>query len=374
VKHEVPESRLKKLELSFRRWFNKSYSSSVPVQLVDTPTDVFDLPSDARILFLRQDRIGDVLLSTPVVRAVRKRYPNATIDVVLSVNNVSVQHTLAPFTNNRFVYRKTLGSLLELIARLRRRKYHVVVDLLDNASSTSSILVSRCGAKESVGIVKENAGVYSVCVPLLDKKTVHISDRIAMLLLPFGIDPSTVDMRPFYEISPTDALHAQQTLGIQRELGRKRFGINISGSTEARSLSVEQVSDVIDHLTNHYTQTDVYVFASPRQSDRLKNINERSPSATVVQPNTSFHEYACALHEMDALLSPDTSSVHLAAAWNMPTCVLFNLIDSEQIPWYPYKTHCEAVINDGVDLKSISSAEIIQAVDRLLAYCGIHST
>ena len=41
--------------------------------------------SSKKFLFVRQDRIGDVLVSTPLIHALKKRYPNATVDLTLEL-------------------------------------------------------------------------------------------------------------------------------------------------------------------------------------------------------------------------------------------------------------------------------------------------
>jgi ADP-heptose:LPS heptosyltransferase len=87
----------------------------------------------------------------------------------------------------------------------------------------------------------------------------------------------------------------------------------------------------------------------------------------------SFDVFAARLHEMHALWTPDTSAVHLAAAWNMPSCVMFNQPNPSIMPWYPVGSHCESIVNKGEVLSDVSAEEVMAAIDRLFAYCGIEA-
>lgn len=367
--HRNPYDRpIKKLELAIRRVFNRTFLVDRIPATIYSVTDALNMGPQVKILFLRQDRIGDVLITAPIVKAVRERYPEATIDVVLSRNNSSVAATLAPYINEIHTYQKTVGSLYKVVRAIRRRRYDVVVDMLDNTSSTSSILVSGAKARYAVGIDKENRGVYTHVVPLLSKKTTHISDRVSQLLLAFGIEPSSVDMRPVYPVSKHDA-HLAKSHVFGSEPPSNPVGVVFSGSSVLRTFPADKLIDVLRQVSERYPAVSFYIFGAPHHQAEVKRIAQHA-GAHAVPTTGSFHAYACALHEMKALISPDTSAVHLAAAWNMPTCVLFNQPDPDQHPWYPYHTYCEAVINPGEDLNDIEVGEFVSAIERLFAYCS----
>jgi ADP-heptose:LPS heptosyltransferase len=60
----------------------------------------------------------------------------------------------------------------------------------------------------------------------------------------------------------------------------------------------------------------------------------------------SFHEFAAVLREFDMLLTPDTSVVHLAAAWKTPLVGLFRG-SAEVMPWFPYHAPYRAALHVG---------------------------
>jgi len=94
---------LKPVEIGFRRFlvrllgFLVKRSRPLPAS--------FDF-SSRKYLFIRQDRIGDVLVSTPLIHAMKSRYPNAIVDFLLSSNNHFVLAN-EPLVRKRWIYKKT---------------------------------------------------------------------------------------------------------------------------------------------------------------------------------------------------------------------------------------------------------------------------
>ena len=359
-------STFKPIELAARRLFNTYFLKERTPAVIGSPDKGLVLGNTPSILFLRQDRIGDVLVSTPIIKAVRDKYPGSRIDMLLSRNNEVVRYAIAPYINTTLIYRKTALSLIDVVRRIRSNKYDVVVDLLDNASSTSSMIVAYSGARYRLGIAKENAGVYSHVVPLISRADHHIVERIGQLLMAFGIEPRTIDLRPIYPLTTEDREAARSSLGIDH--AGKRLGVILGGSMEGKRLGREKTIDVLKRLQSSRRDMMYYIFGAPGE-ERDVEVIAKETGAVAVPPSASFHHFAAALNQMSCLWTPDTSTVHLAAAWNMPCCVMFNTDVEGRMPWYPYHTHCEAVFSESGTIATLSTMDIVQAIERLFAYC-----
>lgn len=325
---------LKRIELSIRRLFISSVEKPFTGVLVKEPTSILSSIPNPRILFLRQDRIGDVLVSTGIIKAVRDTYPNARIDIVLSTNNVAVKHAVSSMTNTQWIYKKSVAGLVSLIAKLRSVKYDVVIDLMDNPSSTSTLLIQWCKAKYSIGIMKANASVYTHCVPLLNRANVHIIERIAQLLLPLGINPEKTELRPFYQIEP-----------IQKPVNNssKRLILNINGSRDNVWWGTEKFIELIKFVQEDFPLFNVIVCSSKSYNKERLEIAKATGTQTI-EPTDSFHEYVTILSTADILITPDTSIVHIASAFNIPCLAFYLQTDTGLLPWYPYKTIYRALV------------------------------
>lgn len=307
---------LKPIELFFRRSFlrilermgRRKDSSAVAIP---------DFPS---ILLLRQDRLGDVLMSTFFLAALRNRYPKSRFAILLGKNNREVI-PLLPFPIETFLYRKRIFADVAMLAKLRREKFDVVIDLTDKASVTSSVLMAAINPKLRVGVEKENSVIYDITVPRPNQMKVHITERIAELLRPFGIDPKTVDKSP------------KLTLRIQRQKGR--IGLNVSSRTPDCSLP-PPASATIAREVLAMGFSEILVFAAPHDRARGEETVRLAGDSRIhfAEAKRSFVQFAEQIATCEYLITADTSVIQIAAAAKIPMLLLFRPMFDEH-PWTP---------------------------------------
>src|SRR6185312_13300334 len=101
----------------------------------------------------------------------------------------------------------------------------------DNPSATSSILLALIKPRTAIGIAKENDAAYTITVPRMDRAQYHITERIAELLRPLGIDPKRLSLKPQLQLPKTDKVSG-------------RVGINISAGSSSRYAPVETYASI----------------------------------------------------------------------------------------------------------------------------------
>ena len=354
-------SALKMLELRWRRLLMAAAHRPFAGRLASKPEDLLQLPAAPRILLVRMERIGDVLVSVPVLRALRRRYPRGRIDLLVSRANLAVRDAALPFVDRVWCYEKTLRSALALLRSIRQVRYDAVVDLVDNPSATAQLVVRWCGARFAVGLLHDEAGAYTHAAPLLDRSAIHPVERLAQLLLPFGIDPSSGSLDLEYPLSESDVQTAQRTLGpTPRAL---RFGVNLSGRESKNQWSSANYIAVVRHLMDTDPRFAVSICGAPGDAVTVLRV-ALATGAQAVPPQPSLREFAAILHEFDLLLTPDTAAVHLAAAWKIPTVALYQS-DPAVAPWLPYNTPHRAVADRG-GIPAISADRVIAALEELI--------
>lgn len=362
-KEDYRDPLMKRIELWLRRKLVEGFGEPVHSVRVDKPQLVLDLPDRPKILFLRQDKIGDALVSFPVLRVLRETFPDAVVDILLGDANYAIHSALSRYVRTSWRYSKSLAAILRLIAQLRAERYDVVIDLMDNSSATSSFLVRNIRSRYAVGIEKENAAVYTHLVPLPDRQTVHIVERIAHLLLPFGIDPSQHDLSLEYLFSEADVQLARERLGAkQRAL---RLGVNISGTGEQKYWGRERFIEMLRAVAAAYSDVEIVVFASPEYEQERSAI-AHATGAKEGPRARNFHEFAALLHECDVIFSPDTSVVHLTGAWKTPCVGLFINTKLNLMPWTPYGAPYVALITNKQHVAFIPVADALEGVVQML--------
>ena len=135
-------------------------------------------PPYGRILFLRFDALGDMILSFPIFRATRAALPKAEIDVLCSLKNVILLEG-SQLADRLLVSEKNPLNILKLIRDIRKTKYDLIVNLVTRPSFTFG-LVARLGGPKSVRIAGDQeqfSYFYNRVIDLPPKSDIHMMNR-----------------------------------------------------------------------------------------------------------------------------------------------------------------------------------------------------
>jgi ADP-heptose:LPS heptosyltransferase len=318
-----------------------------------------------KILFIRQDRIGDVLISTPLFDVIKKHYPDAVLDVLLSENNYFVLEN-DPLIHKRWMYSKKFKSLCRLIKTLRNERYDFVIDLMDNPSATSTVLCLLINAKWNIGIQKSNQFVYDIAVPMLSRSETHIIDRISQLLIPFRIDPSAEKLTVRYSTSTESEKYADNYFKQNGIFPNPIIGVNISAGNKTRFWGIENFKNLLNHLSNEYQGYKLLLLYQPSDK-KLAEIIANSDKSVAISPVTSsFDQFAAFVKRLLFLITPDTAAVHLASAFKIGTVVLYVQSNKSLRIWEPYGTDYESIVTNVDDLTRIPVKEVQDAFRKLV--------
>lgn len=358
----MPDTIVKRIELALRHVVTHMLEGRGQPVKVETPTAAVPTGRPMRVLFLRQDRLGDVLVSEPVIRAVREAYPSAQIDILLSPNNIAARHAIGHLVDNVVLYKKRGLGGMSAIRQIRRNRYDVVVDLMDNPSATSTLFLRSSGIPVRIGIDKANRAVYSHVVPLRDRSSVHIVERIAQLVLPFGIDPATLDLRLRYRLNDAERDEATTCLATH---GRRTAVFNLTGTDDARRYGAERWVSVITDFRRRSPDWRAVVAGAPHDASMLRYVAEAT-GADVLPPTPSFHAFAATVMQATLLVTADTSIVHVAAAASVPQVVLYVFNNPALMPWYPYRSPHVALTGSN-NVREIEPAHVNDAIEALFS-------
>jgi lipopolysaccharide heptosyltransferase II len=97
-------------------------------------TDIPDL-TGKKVLIIRLSSLGDILLSTPIIRVLKKKYKGIQIDYVLKKHYIDALR-LNPHISELFLYEKDKSDIKIMISELKKRDYDLVIDLQNNYRSS----------------------------------------------------------------------------------------------------------------------------------------------------------------------------------------------------------------------------------------------
>src|SRR5262249_1102022 len=159
-----------------------------------------------RVLFLRHDRVGDMIVSTGVMRGIARSHDTISLDVLASPSN-SVLLDGADYVRDVVVFdKRRLASYLPTALRLRRARYDAVIDCMVTAPSvTTLLLILASGARYRIGISgRGNDAAFNVTVPGRTERDVHMVDRLAALAQAFDIELNRSEREPVLSIAASE--------------------------------------------------------------------------------------------------------------------------------------------------------------------------
>lgn len=344
-------TKIKKLELSAKKLIKLLLENSNEPILVQNNELIFTRESISKILILRHDRIGDILISTPFFKQLRELFPDTQIDVLLSYKNIAGAKAIEHFVNHIRIYKKNFSEILRLMGDIRYEQYDLIIDLFDNESATSSAFIKYSKTKFSLGLQKANENVYTHVVPLLSKNKFHIVERVLNLLLPFGINPSEVDNKLCYCIN--DADKSKQEAFLSEKSKEFRIGVNLAGSNRNKFWGTQNYIELIKKMQTDRS-IEILIFATNDYNAEVTQITEIT-SALRAFESDSTHEYALQLSTCDMIITPDTSAIHFASAFSIPVIAFYNTeaIERVGLPWYPWKVPYKAFETTSGDITEI---------------------
>lgn len=318
-----------------------------------------------KILLLRQDRIGDVLVSIAFLKKLRSLFPSAEIDIVLSYKNNSAFWAISKFVNRKYLLEKGVFKYIKLINQIRNDEYDLVIDLLDNSSSTSSILTRFTKAEYKLGFDKKNRKVYTHIVKIPNKWENHIVQRINALLIPFAgtnLNEKSLGIR----LSEEKLNEAKELLG--KKTKSIRLGINLTGSNLHRSWGVGNHIALLKSLENMKGKLEIFVFTTKGNKAMLDEI-EREFSGVSAPFVNSFELFSAMISTCDIVLSPDTSVVHLCSVLDIPCIELCTVTEDPNVgnPWAPLSKHSMQIkISENKSLGLIKVTDVLEALKQII--------
>ena len=323
------------------------------------------------ILVINFGQIGDVILSLPALKAVREKFPDALITVLIGKSGTSIVE-ISGFvdeiiTVDRVKLRdgkkmRSIAEVFELIKDVRRQRFDFVIDL--HSLYETNLLGFFSGAKYRLYAKRGNRSLdflsnFQPAPPEFDR-TKHLADYYLSVLEP--LRPENVER--FIKISPPqiDIETVKNLLREQSIKNERLIGIFPGAGHASRRWSLENFAKLAKLLSKNEGIKTV-VFLGPEEADLRGEIEEKFPSETIIFDRLSLLEFAAALSQLHVLISNDTSAAHLGSI--VKTQIVL-IMDKRAPQTYLPLTEKLCIINSGT-LEEISVTEVFQAVREFLA-------
>lgn len=345
---------LKQLERAWKRIVFRALGALLPGRRASRSPEWGNRPH--RVLYLRYDRIGDMIMATPLIRAIARSHDTIQLDVLASRPNAVV---LAgnPYVRRVMIFdRKRLASFVNVARTLRRERYDAVIDgMVLQPSVTMLMLMLATGARYRIGIGgRANDFIYTVPVPAAAPDA-HQILQSAATATPFGVNVQRTDWRPELFIDADERTRAEQTWRTTAE-GHPRILVNIAAREVRRRWPADRVVAAIRSAREAAPQGVTLVMAPPAELEEAERI-ARAAGARAVVPG--LRDAFALVATADVVFTPDTSIAHAASAFAKPSVVM--MVGGSAI-FEPYETPGQFVYSPGPTLESLGAQPVIDAL------------
>ncbi len=313
---------MKKIELFLKNLLLNLYLVFKP-NSADNSLITFNRKS--KILFIRLNRIGDALISTPLIHFIKVKIDSKIYVLADMKNNFVFKNN--PDIEEVLVFKKGIKGFREFFYFLKKEEVDTIIDLHDDVSTTVSFLIALSKVKNKFGLEKENKKIFTRTIPRPDPDKIHIVYRILELSRLFNLEPKDAEICIRYFFKPESIEKVNKFISENFTKGSYILGINISAGSDARFWGVERYKELINSLFSY--KIEILILAAPKDEDKIKMIGY--PKYFLSE---SFDEFAAIISKLKVIFTPDTAAVHLAAAAGVPVFGLYVHDTSDKI-WSP---------------------------------------
>jgi ADP-heptose:LPS heptosyltransferase len=279
-----------------------------------------------RVLLFRVDKLGDLIVSSPVIAAIKAKHPNAEIMLVASPYNAPAARGL-PNVDNLVLWDGAMNRVQKYAAFQTIRKFKATHTLVMSPKNDCYILSLLSGAATQGWILME----YRYPPRFLSKfllppenreliprknRVLHHSEHILRLARRLGL----ADEGDFPYAIPTNEKDAANAREILREKNIQHLfiAVHLVDKWLEDHWRAEDIKNFLEKL--HATlKCDVLCTAGPADKILSTEIEKDFP----LLRNLSFAQWVAVLNEAALVITPDCAAVHIACALQKPLIALY---------------------------------------------------
>lgn len=326
-------------------------------------------------VFIGGGRIGDVMVKTPMLRALGEINENLKIDIVLEKNANSLMKN-CPYIDNiqearprdKVKIKRILNGLK--FALENRKKYDLFFDFTNTPNFfhilTMRVLAPRylvgCYRAEKYGIKRDELTIFDRYVEV--KSGEHAAD---------------INMK-FLECLGIESQNRKYELFLGEELEEKYKGyfnpqdiniiFNFRGGNERRTLNQGEIEYFIKEIPQIDEKIKLHIMTIPTDYERIKEIvrDIEDERVSLLPKTENILEAAAILKYGDMLVTVDTGIVHVAGAFDIPLVAIFPKDEKAFKLFEPRTSIYRAVMGtkNGMTIEGFSKETVIEYVKEVL--------
>ncbi|WP_422882839.1 glycosyltransferase family 9 protein [Pantoea agglomerans] len=306
----------------------------------------FEPDSVKTILLVRNEgKVGDIIVSMPLIRSLHQA--GYAVDLLVTEACYDVIK-YSPFIRHIYKaadcsYNHYLKSFYHTVSKatmkkLNRNKYDLIIDPCLSETPVHRMKLFRdINARFVIGLNKQSdISHYTVSVPYKNEKQ-HVTELLSLISKSIGVK-ATGNFT--YSLHFPDVVLDEVRRFLSPWESKKKIIINAFAGTPERNFSQQQLLEMINMINNNSREVKIITL------DHRNEIAVPLPENVVKNPFYTLHHVMALIKESDMVITPDTSIVHISAAWKKPLIAVYKNAPNNNM-WAPgYENASHIIVHD----------------------------
>lgn len=326
-----------------------------------------------KILILRYDVLGDMIITIPMIDYLKSLLPNAEIDILCSSKNFEIGKNIVGVRNSyKYSGKKFFFNELNF---LKKENYDLIISLVFNKTSLSGLMANYINKKAIKVTLMEikRAELYSILfnilLPLeyLKGQITLLELQLRMITMLFG-EPFDTNKANKASLK-IDKSYLKQSIEFFKTSSNKKIIYNISAGSDYRTFSTNKNIEILMELMKIYHEYEFYLSFYKDDSEKAMMIlgSLESKNIKILPQSSNIFQLIAYIKYSDLVITPDTSIVHIASMFNIPTVIFYSRLGPLANEWAPFNNKYIQIITEGrTSIEELEKNKIIEEISNFL--------
>lgn len=325
------------------------------------------------ILFLRYDgKIGDMIVNSLMFREIKKVYPDIRIGVIARGAAIDIIKD-NPNVDKIYEYYKDRKKIKDLALKIKEEKYDLLIDFSEMLRVNQMMLINLCRARINTGLDRKDWELFDLSIESGKdfKWTEHITKRYLAYLIKLGLKKENIDIS--YDIYLEDEKKYEAFFNEIKE--SKKLILNPYGASKHKSFNVETLENIIDYLKDKDIAIILTYFGDKYKE--LEFLEKKYKYVYIPKEIESILDTAILIKKSDYVISPDTSIVHIASAFNKKMITVYppkgGKYGVDHLVWAPKSEYSRVIFckdkigtYDEIDINTFNMQEMKEEILKMI--------
>lgn len=325
------------------------------------------------VLFLRYDgKIGDMIVNSLMFREIKKVYPDIRIGVIARGAAIDIIKD-NPNVDKIYEYYKDRKKIKDLALKIKEEKYDLLIDFSEMLRVNQMMLINLCRARINIGLDRKDWELFDLSIESGKdfKWTEHITKRYLAYLIKLGLKKENINIS--YDIYLKDEKKYEVFFNEIKE--SKKLILNPYGASKHKSFSIETLENIITYLKDKDIAIILTYFGDKYKE--LEFLEKKYNYVYIPKKIESILDTAILIKKSDYVISPDTSIVHIASAFNKKMITVYppkgGKYGVDHLVWAPKSEYNRVIFckdktgnYDEIDINTFNMQEMKEEILKLI--------